>query len=95
MQRAWRATHPLTPEQRRKDNARSFVAVAIKRGKLFRAPCQVCGETVAEAHHFLGYDKGHELDVIWLCREHHRRAHQSAAADSQGRTRISLASGAV
>ena len=36
---------------------------------IIRLPCQICGRK-AEAHH---YDYNKPLDVLWLCRSHHRR----------------------
>ncbi len=32
-----------------------------------------------EAHHPNGHDAGRALDVIWLCRAHHREAHAAIA----------------
>lgn len=45
------------------------VARAIYMGLLVRSPCVVCGAEKSEAHHD---DYRKPLDVIWLCREHHR-----------------------
>lgn len=71
--REWRKTHPLTPEQKKKDNCRSYANVYKKRGKLIPQPCE-CGSTNVEMHH-VDYDK--PLQVVWMCRkchlEHHRR----------------------
>lgn len=44
---------------------------AVKYGKVKKQPCWVCG-CDAEAHH-PDYDR--PLDVVWLCRLHHREAH--------------------
>lgn len=63
--REWRKTHPLSPEQHRRDSARSYAGVYLKRGKLKREPCQECGAR-AEMHHE-DYDR--PLEVTWLCRE--------------------------
>lgn len=71
--REWRKSHPLTEAQRLKDNARSFVAVYLKRGKLVRLPCSVCSSPKSEAHH---EDYGKPLDVTWLCRPHHLELHR-------------------
>ena len=66
---------PLSPEERKKDNARSYVSVYLKRGKIAKQPCIVCGVSdLLEAHHWNGYDR--PLDVRWYCREHHRAEHQ-------------------
>jgi hypothetical protein len=45
---------------------------AIKRGKLVRMPCEVCGAKKVDAHHD-DYEK--RLEVRWLCRKHHREHH--------------------
>lgn len=69
--RRWRKTHPLTPGQRMKDNARSYAGVYLRRGKLTRRPCEVCGEA-AQMHH---EDYSKPLSVRWLCRAHHLELH--------------------
>lgn len=74
--RNWRKTHPLTPEQRLKDRARSIAAVYKKRGKIKEAPCEVCGMK-AEMHHD---DYGKPLSVRWLCRFHHLEHHKAQKA---------------
>lgn len=43
-QRAYRRRHPLTELQRKKDRARSYASVYLKRGKLERQPCVHCGD---------------------------------------------------
>ena len=46
---------------------------AIKRGKLVRMPCEICGtDSAVHAHHD---DYSRPLDVIWLCQKHHRWIH--------------------
>jgi hypothetical protein len=45
---------------------------AVRRGKLLRLPCEVCGELKSEAHHD---DYTKPLEVRWLCRVHHREHH--------------------
>ena len=46
---------------------------AIKRGKLVRGPCEVCGTAeMVDAHHC---DYSKPLDVMWLCRKHHKQWH--------------------
>jgi len=70
--RAWRVGRPLTPEQRRKSNARTYIRVYVRRGKLERRPCEHCGRA-AQAHHG---DYSKPLDVRWLCRAHHLALHR-------------------
>jgi hypothetical protein len=59
----------LFPE---KASARSILAGAVRRGKVNRLPCEVCGNPKSEAHH---EDYSKPLEVIWLCREHHLERH--------------------
>jgi hypothetical protein len=66
-----RTQHP----ERHRANVR--VQDAIRRGELTPWPaCAVptCAITKVEAHHA---DYSHPLDVVWLCRQHHRQAHAS------------------
>ena len=55
-----------------KKNTRRTTRRAIKQGKLVRGPCGVCGSLEVEAHHA---DYSRPLDVIWLCKPHHREVH--------------------
>lgn len=61
----------MNEEQKRRANCRSMARVYLKRGKLERLGCEVCGER-AQMHHD-DYDK--PLEVRWLCRKHHLRHH--------------------
>ncbi len=63
----------LSEEQKKKANARSYLNVYIKRGKIQKESCSNCGEPVAEAHH---EDYNKPLDVIWLCRICHLNYHK-------------------
>lgn len=44
-------------------------------GSVKMEPCRVCGENKSEGHH---PDYNHPLDVVWLCRKHHREVHAMA-----------------
>lgn len=70
--REWRKSHPLSPEQKLRDNARSYAGVYKRRGKLVPQPCEVCGAAEVEMHHD---DYSKPLEVRWLCREHHMAHH--------------------
>lgn len=82
--RVWRAKNKAhranyMREKRRKDPLEAHkhrvwarVSDAIRKGKIKRQPCEVCGAH-AEAHHD-DYDK--PFDVRWLCPTHHRELHQ-------------------
>lgn len=62
----------LNEEQKKKDCARSYVGVYVRRGKIAKQPCSECGNPEAQAHHE-NYDK--PLDVIWLCKDCHVHLH--------------------
>jgi len=54
--------------------ARNLVLRAVRSGKITKQPCVECGEVISFAHHE-NYDA--PLDVIWLCRKHHREKHDN------------------
>lgn len=72
--REWRTNNPLNIEQRKKMNARSYAHVYVKRGKLKKEPCKICGNLDSQIHH-PNYDK--PIDIIWLCRKHHLELHKN------------------
>lgn len=53
--------------------ANQAVNNALRDGRLFRQPCEVCGDAKVEAHHD---DYTKPLIVRWLCREHHMQRHR-------------------
>lgn len=55
-----------------KYKARNAVGNAIRKGTLARQPCETCSGK-AEAHH---PDYSRPLDVVWLCRSHHKQLHK-------------------
>ncbi len=61
--RKHRANNPL------KYKARTAVSNALRDKRLFRQPCEVCGNERVQAHHD---DYSKPLEVKWLCFEHHR-----------------------
>lgn len=69
--RNYRANHRLTPEQKRRANARGYAKVYLRRGKLSKRPCH-CGKRKVEMHH---RDYSKPLEVVWLCRTHHLLEH--------------------
>lgn len=70
--RYWRLTNPLTEEQKIKDRARSYANVYLKRGKIEKKPCSVCGSDRSEMHHD---DYSKPLNITWLCRICHENNH--------------------
>lgn len=74
-QRANRKRHSeLTQEQKLKANARSYLNVYIRRGKIKKQPCCICGNENAQAHH---EDYLKPLEVIWCCKKHHIEYHDT------------------
>lgn len=55
-----------------KYKAHTLVGNAVKSKKLFRKPCEVCGEEKAVGHHD---DYLEPLNVRWLCQAHHKQWH--------------------
>lgn len=72
--RKWRADRgghaALSPEQRRRANARRYANTYQKRGKLVPpATCQRCHVEPPKEKHHEDYDQ--PLEVVWLCRSCH------------------------
>ena len=57
------------PERRK---ARTYLSRAVEAGLVKPLPCFICGDK-AEAHH---PDYSDYLSVVWLCKPHHKQAHQ-------------------
>ncbi len=58
-----------------KSLAHEAVGIALKRKKLKKENCEVCGtDKKIEGHHYKGYDPENWLKVQWLCAFHHRQA---------------------
>ena len=55
-----------------KYKAHNMINNAIRDGKLFSQPCEVCGEEKTHAHHD---DYLKPLNVRWLCAAHHKQWH--------------------
>lgn len=67
--RAHEASMKRYPEKKAATNALNS---AVKRGRIQKHPCFVCGSEPAQGHH-PNYDA--PLDVIWLCPKHHKQTH--------------------
>lgn len=66
-------TKKWAQNNKQKTIAHAKLAVAIRNGSVTRKPCEVCMSNNSEAHH-PDYEK--PLDVIWLCRIHHKAEHK-------------------
>lgn len=95
----WKATHPKKLldygrawRERNKEHSlklnRAHLAVsyALKRGKIIRPlSCSRCKKEVfVHAHHYLGYEPEHKLDVQWLCDPCHKKIHVKENNDAPG-----------
>jgi len=65
----------LKPEAKKKATARCYANEYLRRGKLEKQPCQVCGSEDSQKHH---EDYSKPLDVVWLCRKHHLELHRKS-----------------
>lgn len=66
-------TRKWKTENKEKDKAQHLLAYKIKRGEIKKQPCEVCGELKVDGHH---EDYTKPLEVIWLCRQHHKDHHR-------------------
>lgn len=64
------------PDRILKNMAQHKVAYALKKGRIVREDCAVCGAVKTTAHHHMGYNEGNLLNVKWLCQKHHSEAHK-------------------
>lgn len=56
-----------------KTRAQDAIQRELRAGRIQRLPCQECGNPKVEAHH---PDYAKPLDVLFLCRKHHRAWHR-------------------
>lgn len=71
----------ITAESKRKIHLSNFdrretrkkTAKLIEKGEIQKTPCEVCGETKTQVHH---YDYLDPLNVAFLCEKHHREWHK-------------------
>ncbi len=71
-------------------NARAYLHVYVRRGKVLKVPCLVCGTIEVESHH---PDYSQPLNVLWLCKPHHRRLHRESEFRESVEQLAELASG--
>jgi hypothetical protein len=51
---------------------------ALRQGRLVKGTCEVCGSAKVDGHH---RDLDKPLEVVWLCRKHHRLEHMKNPID--------------
>ena len=71
--KVYRQTHKAKPRPPHKAKCKDLFRYAVKTGRIQKQPCSVCGALKAEGHHS---DYSKPLEVIWLCRLHHRKIHR-------------------
>ena len=62
----WKKKYP------EKQKAQEIISQMIKKGKIKRGECSICGKNKAEAHH---PDYSKPRDIVWLCKLHHTKEH--------------------
>lgn len=67
----------LSDVEYEKSKVRSYTKVYVRRGKIEKKPCEVCGEQKAEIHHL---DYSDPFLIKWLCFKHHRELHRNRKA---------------
>lgn len=73
--RKWERNNPDKRSSHRK------VLWAVSSGKLKKEKCKICGKSEVDAHH---EDYSKPLEVIWLCRRHHKELHRIKDLESEG-----------
>jgi len=68
----------LSELEKMKANARSYLNVYLKRGKIIKTNCILCGDSNVEAHQS---DYTKPLEVIWFCRKCHLEYKKTRGAD--------------
>jgi hypothetical protein len=71
---SYRKRKHQTPEGKARMAAKNAVRYALKKGKIVKMPCLICGEEKTEAHH-PSYAWDMRLCVTWLCSQHHNEIH--------------------
>lgn len=66
----------MSPEAYKKQIARAYTRVYIRRGKIEWNLCEMCGDPYSEVHHD---DYSKPLHVRWLCRPCHLKHHAQVA----------------
>jgi len=57
-----------------REKVRWIIKEALKRKRIKKLPCKICGKKKSQAHHS---DYTKPLKVIWFCRKHHLEWHRN------------------
>ena len=74
----YRKRKNATVEGKAREAAKNAVKYALKKGKIVKMPCFICGDIRSEAHH-PSYAEDMRLCVAWLCSKHHNEIHNPTA----------------
>lgn len=78
---AKRLARSIRPDRyQAQQQAHKAVHRALRLGQISRRPCADCGAPETEGHHD---DYAKPLEVVWLCRTHHRRRHIAMKGKTQ------------
>lgn len=73
----WREKAKARPDYKIKRSAHRKLEHGIKRGEVQKSNCIRCGKSEGVVAHHEDYSK--PLEVMWLCRFHHRERHKEIA----------------
>lgn len=77
--KAWRKKNGYRNEKKakkkfpEKEYARRLLQIAVRKGRIIRGTCEVCGKSNGQGHHD---DYMKPLDVRWFCPLHHIQYHK-------------------
>ena|ERR1035441_6494427 len=71
----------LNPEAKKKVICRSYANVYLRRRKIKKQPCVICGDENSQMHH---KDYNKPLDITWLCRDDHLSLHKNIGPIAPG-----------
>lgn len=67
------ATKKWNEKNKEKRKAHILVNTAVAKGEIIKTSCEKCGNVKVDGHH---KDYSKPLEVIWLCRVHHKEEHR-------------------
>jgi hypothetical protein len=64
-----------------KSDTRFLTRNLIRQGVIKKLPCEICDKNKSDGHHI---DYEFPLEIIWLCRKHHKAFHRQFRSDGLG-----------